>query len=296
MTRIGEIAALSAALLWTSTSLIIERKGKNISPTILNFYRMFLGLILVSLVMFFKKGFFISKGSSLNPWLWLMGSGVIGFAFGDVFLFKSYQLIGARLTLLIYSFNPVIITMLSFLIFGEKLSLINLLGIIVIFCGILLVVTKKKVDKLRGKNINFYDLIPAFMACFGQAVGVIFSKLGMVTLDPLDATQMRLAGGLIGMIILLFVSKNLKGIVNLNWDKDSYLTIGYVSIIGTFIAVFLSMIAIKNTPAAIASILMSTQPVLILPISRIFTKEKVQLVEIIGAFMTFLGVALLILK
>lgn len=98
------------------------------------------------------------------------------------------------------------------------------------------------------------------------------------------------------MIILLFVSKNLKGIVNLNWDKDSYLTIGYVSIIGTFIAVFLSMIAIKNTPAAIASILMSTQPVLILPISRIFTKEKVQLVEIIGAFMTFLGVALLILK
>ena len=96
------------------------------------------------------------------------------------------------------------------------------------------------------------------------------------------------------MVLLISFLRNWKELIIPNTNKDSYIAIGYVSIVGTFIAVFLSMIAIKNAPAAVASVLMSTQPVLILPISWLLTKQKVQLVEVIGACMTLLGVSLLI--
>jgi len=174
------------------------------------------------------------------------------------------------------------------------LSLLNLIGSLLIIGGIALVIAKKKDQNLIDKKISLVDLGPALLASLGQAGGVILSKLGMVSLDPLSATQIRLIGGLVGMVLLISFLRNWKELIIPNTNKDSYIAIGYVSIVGTFIAVFLSMIAIKNAPAAVASVLMSTQPVLILPISWLLTKQKVQLVEVIGACMTLLGVSLLI--
>ena len=55
----------------------------------------------------------------------------------------------------------------------------------------------------------------------------------------------------------------------------------------------LSMLSIKLIPVAIASILFSLMPVMILPVSVLFLKEKVNPREILGALVTVSGVSLL---
>jgi drug/metabolite transporter (DMT)-like permease len=67
------------------------------------------------------------------------------------------------------------------------------------------------------------------------------------------------------------------------------------ALLGILVGMVLSMQAIKLTQVAVASILTSLMPVMILPISAIFLKENVTLREIFGAVITVLGVSLLFL-
>lgn len=47
---------------------------------------------------------------------------------GDLFLFQSYLEVGSRISMLIMAGSPPITALLGYLAFGEKLSLISLLG------------------------------------------------------------------------------------------------------------------------------------------------------------------------
>ena len=58
--------------------------------------------------------------------------------------------------------------------------------------------------------------------------------------------------------------------------------------------VVLSMFAIKYTKVAVASTLMSLSPIMIIPMNSLYFRERVTRVELIGAIMSVLGVALLV--
>lgn len=77
--------------------------------------------------------------------------------------------------------------------------------------------------------------------------------------------------------------------------KDSremkFISIG--SVFGPFIGVSLSLLAVQYAPTGIVSTITSITPILLIPVSIIVFKEKVFPREIIGAFITLLGILLL---
>ena len=64
------------------------------------------------------------------------------------------------------------------------------------------------------------------------------------------------------------------------------------SIFGPFLGVSFSLLAVQYTNAGIASTIMAIVPILIIPPSVIFLKQKVTIKEIIGAIISVGGVAL----
>ena len=78
-------------------------------------------------------------------------------------------------------------------------------------------------------------------------------------------------------------------------DRGSQVVTLSTSLLGTVVGVVLSMIAIKTTQAAVASILMSIMPVIIIPLSVLFLKEKIKPREVLGALLTVIGVSILFL-
>ncbi|HSK69973.1 MAG TPA: DMT family transporter [Candidatus Limnocylindria bacterium] len=292
MNRIGELAAIGAALSWTVNSLALERLGRGFSPWALNVMGKFFGLIAVSMLALALNGTFLPRADS-SQWTLLLLSGFVGFSIGDVFLFHAFQSLGARRTMLVFSANPVISAVLGWVLLGETVGWLHIGGIVLAVSGIMLVI-RSDVPPEDGKA-HGKALLHAVLATLGQAGGVLLSKAGLRTLDPVTAAQMRLVGGVLGMALLLSVFRKWKTLPQLALSRRGWKMIGLNVVLGTLIGMVLSLLAIKNTQVAVASILTSLTPVMILPISAIFLHEKVTLYEAAGAGVTVLGVALLFL-
>jgi len=68
------------------------------------------------------------------------------------------------------------------------------------------------------------------------------------------------------------------------------------AILGPFIGVAFSLLALQYAPAGVVSSLTSISPILIIPFSIGVYKEKVLPKEILGALISIIGVVLLFLR
>ena len=67
---------------------------------------------------------------------------------------------------------------------------------------------------------------------------------------------------------------------------------GIGSVFGPFLGVSFSLIAVQYAATGVASTIMAIVPILIIPPAVMFFKQKVSLLEIIGAFISVGGVTL----
>jgi drug/metabolite transporter (DMT)-like permease len=113
--------------------------------------------------------------------------------------------------------------------------------------------------------------------------------------SPFAATQIRILAGIVGFtVILTFMKAWPRTVAAINHGPAmARLTAG--AFFGPFLGVSFSLIAIQHTKTGIASTIMSTVPILIIPPSLIFLKEKITTREIAGALVAVAGVALLFL-
>lgn len=290
---LGELTALTASFCWTISSSIVERKGKSFSAVSMNFARQSTAFLAIGiLVLVFNRTGIISNIGLSNVFFLAM-SGLIGFSLGDSFLMSAFTRIGAQLTLLIFSLSPVLAGILGRIIFGERLALKSIVGMLIVIFAIMLVIAKGGNSNLRVKG-DPQGLVFAFLASVGQALGVILTKAGLGDVAPLMATEIRLMGGLVGIVVICSIGKKWIDVRRLFTTRLG-ITVNFSNaIIGTTMGVVLSMFAIKYTKVAIASTLMSMSPIMIIPVSRFYFKEKISKVEVFGAILSVIGVALLV--
>lgn len=292
--HLGEMAALATAICWTVTAVAFETAGRRVGSLSVNFIRLIIAFVLIGVFTTFSRGMFLPIDASASAWLWLFISGLIGFVIGDLFLFEAYVKIGSRISMLIMAAVPPISALIDFIVFGEKLTFIDLLGMFITVGGIALVILVKGTkDKKVELSHPIQGLIYAFIGALGQAFGLIFSKFGMGGYDPFAATQIRIIAAIIGFAVVISFKKYWKNIYLSLKDFTAIKNISIGSVFGPFLGVSLSLMAIQHTATGIASTIMSISRILIIPISITVFKEKVTSKEILGAFITILGVALL---
>lgn len=287
-THIGEIAGLGVSICWTISALTFEKAGHKIGSLSVNFIRLVMAIAFLGITTYFTRGNFFPTDATAYQWFWLGLSGVIGFFLGDMFLFKSYMVIGSRTAALIMSFAPMLTAIIGWFFLDEKLSTMNIAGILVSITGIVIAISNKKM-KL---NIPMKGFLLAFGGALGQAVGIILSKKGMGSYDPIAATEIRAIFGLISFGILITIIRRWKKVATATTNVSSmkFLTLG--SIFGPFIGVALSLFAIQQTKTGIASTLMALVPVFIILPSAIMFKEKITPQQLIGAAISIGGASL----
>jgi drug/metabolite transporter (DMT)-like permease len=294
--NIGQVAALVTAICWTITPITFEAAGKRVGSLSVNFIRLIIAFMLIGVFTMFTRGMFLPLDASASAWLWLSISGVIGFVLGDLFLFEAFVLIGSRISLLIMAVVPPITALVGFLILGERLTLLDLLGMFITMGGIFLVILVRGAGEKKVKLSHpIKGISYAFIGAVGQAVGMVFSKLGMGSYDAFAATQIRIISATVVFAIIITLRKN--------WGKLSiaikdfkalkYIKLG--SFFGPFIGVSLSLLAVQYISTGVASTIASISRILIIPISIIVFKEKVSAKEVLGAAITIGGVALLLM-
>ena len=286
--HIGEIAGLGVSICWTVSALTFEKAGHKIGSLSVNFIRLLMAIIFIGITTYFTRGIFFPTDATPYQWFWLGLSGFVGFFLGDMFLFKSYMVIGSRTAALIMSFAPMLTAIIGWFFQNEKLSGMNIAGILVSISGIVIAISNRRM-KL---NIPFKGFLLAFGGASGQAVGLILSKKGMGHYDPIAATQIRALFGILSFAILITVLRRWKKVGNSFTHTSSMKFLAVGSMFGPFIGVALSLFAIQQTKTGIASTLMALVPVFIILPSAIMFKEKITPQQVIGAAISIFGASL----
>jgi len=286
--HIGEIAGLGVSICWTVSALTFEKAGHKIGSLSVNFIRLLMAIIFIGITTYFTRGIFFPTDATPYQWFWLGLSGFVGFFLGDMFLFKSYMVIGSRTAALIMSFAPMLTAIIGWFFLNEQLSGMNIAGIMVSISGIVIAISNRRM-KL---NIPFKGFLLAFGGATGQAVGLILSKKGMGHYDPIAATQIRALFGILSFAILITVLRRWKKVGNSFTHTSSMKFLAVGSMFGPFIGVALSLFAIQQTKTGIASTLMALVPVFIILPSAIMFKEKITAQQVIGAAISIFGASL----
>jgi len=302
MKHAGEIAALITAMFWTITALSFEAASKRIGSMVVNLLRLIIGFIFLSIFAWIYRGYLFPVDASGRTWVILIISGLIGFTFGDLCLFQSFVVIGARISMLLMALAPPLTAMISWIILGEKMTPIGWIGMIITITGIALVVLKREVEPLKPNtrrkfrfNYPVWGILLGLGGALGQAAGLVLSKFGMKDYDPFASAQIRIMAGISGFIVLFFILGLWGNTYRALSNHRALAQLSLGAFFGPFLGVSFSLLAVQLTNTGIAATIMAIVPVLIIPPSIILFKEKVTLKEIAGAILAVGGVALFFL-
>lgn len=306
MHYLGESISLVVAFSWTFTALFAEVASKRLSPIVLNVVRMILSLIMLSATLFFFTGHFIPQYTNSSSWTWLLLSGVVGYIFGDTCLFNAYVLIGSRFGQLFMTLAPPTAAILGFIFLGESMSIQGLFGMLITLLGIAISIMNKGEHHKVGLKLPLKGILFGIGAGLGQGGGLVLSKIGInhyaatipesatscISMIPFSATFMRAIAGIVGFTLILRMSKEYHLVPTKLRDKKGMWNALGMTFFGPFLGVSLSLMAVQYTSAGIASTIMALTPIIILLPAKLIFKQVVTTKEVIGAFISVIGVSL----
>jgi drug/metabolite transporter (DMT)-like permease len=273
--------------------------GRKLTALVINRLRLILAVLLLVSVHWVMQGMPFPMGAGIQRWFWLGASGIVGLALGDFLLFQAYRCIGPRLSSLLMSLAPILVTLMAWVFFGEALGSLSLLGIILTVGGIAWVI----LERTSGANGSKYPAVHLRGILFGlgatvsQAVGVILAKEGLGGgFPPVSANVIRMTSAMITLWGLTLLQKQgRQTFEQLGKQPRSLPLILGGAILGPFLGVSLSLFSLQRADAGVASTLSSLAPIFLLPISYIVFKERFGWAAISGTIIALAGVALLFL-
>ncbi len=293
---LGELAALATAAAWATTSLLygasrLTAWQLNIAKNVVGASVFFLQLVAIVCI----------TGRPLLAASWqtaalLGGSGLVGVMLGDTCYFRSIQILGPRVALIVSTMAPAFGGLLGWMWYGESVSLLCWLGILATIGGIIVVVR----DPAAGnESPGLYPgkfsagIVFGLLSALCQAGGALMSKVGMSLGDgcqPLEASFYRIGASALLMVIATphLAIAAYRGAI----EPKTRLRLFPAILIGTWLGIWLSQIAIKHAPLPVALTLMSTTPLFALLLLRIFQARPITPIAISGAVLAVAGVAL----
>jgi drug/metabolite transporter (DMT)-like permease len=222
-------------------------------------------------------------------------SGFFWFFLSDLCLLKAYVMIGPRLSLLVMSLGPPMAATLSWICLGDRLVAWRWAAMAVTLCGVAWVVSEQpertsdtEAHRQRGKGFLF-----ALSAAVLQAVAIVLSKGGTSGCDAMAATVIAMLGALLGHVLLITFWRRWPAMFVAARQGQVLLVMTCAALIGPFLGVVLSMIALQHAPAGVVATIIATMPILVLPFSVFLHRETISSRAVVGALIAITGVALL---
>ncbi|MGB7874662.1 MAG: DMT family transporter [Anaerolineales bacterium] len=298
MDIIGELAALLTSVVWAGTSVLFTKATQQVGSIIVNRIRVIIALLFLMLLNWAFNGYLLPVNAGADRWLWFALSGAIGYALGDVFLFQSFLCIGPQRGMLMMSLAPLMSAGLAWIFFGETLTGIQLLGVIVTLTGVAWVIIQRRSDIPNQLCSPVQGILFGLGAATGQAVGYVLSKQGLTdNFSPIAGNSIRMLAAVIVLWALAGIQGKTGATINSMREKPNVL--GWLTLAaftGPVLGATLSLFALQHTQVGIASTLIALPPVFLLPISWIVFKEKFDWGAVLGTLVAISGVALLFLS
>ncbi len=216
--------------------------------------------------------------------------GFLGYYLASYLDFQGLFYISAQLERLTLFTYPIMVAVLSWVFFREKITLRILASLLISYLGVsLLFFNEIPAPNTTEAQTAIGTAYVAF-AAFSFAIYVIFSKAFISKLGSLIFTSLAMSSSLIFILIQFFATHDLS---DLNVSTRTWFLIGMLAIFSTLIPSFFTSEAINRLGATKTSIMGSIGPVVTIVLAVNLLGEEFGLPQIAGLLLVLLGVSLL---
>ena len=277
---LGEILALSCALVWGLSVILFKKSGESVHPLALNLFKDVLGVALM-IPTIWLAGVAWQPGTPTADIALLLLSGALGIGIADTLFFMALNRLGAGLSAIIDClYSPAVIA-LSVVWLGESMRAWQLFGVLLILSAVFIATFEKPQHGISRQQAKV-GMILGSLGIILIAIGVVIAKPIVERLPLLWVTEIRLVGGLL-VLAIVFLARSDRGAI-LNTLRTSGHR-GY-TIMGSLLGAYLSMImwlgGMKYTQASTAAALNQTSNIFIFLMAAVFLKEPINFKRAIG--------------
>jgi drug/metabolite transporter (DMT)-like permease len=295
----GELVAMSTAVLWSFGTILFGFSSRRVGSFNVNAIRIVLAAVLLVIGNFIMHGRLLPPVYQNNQLLILGVSGVIGLTLGDSCYFKSLVILGPRIASLMGASSPIFAVVIAWIFLGQKLSVLDLAGIAITLTGIGWVTLERNHNSFGAQpgGSKALGYLLGIGGSLGQAIALSMAKVGMGdNIPPLNASLVRMIAAVITIWIIVIAGGRLPAIKQGLKDRKALGAISAAAFLGPFLGIWFSLVSIQYTKIGIASTLMATTPLWIIPLVMIIHKERPSIRAIFGTLAAVGGVSIIFLS
>lgn len=276
---LGIISAVSYGLI---PIFIVPVKQAHFSLDITLFYRfLFSALMIGGYLLYSKESFYINKKEGLI--LAVLG---MCYALSSEFLFLGYDFLTAGIASTVLFIYPVIVALIMFFFYKEKLNFISILSLLLAFAGVIVLCLKGK-----GLEINYIGLGIVMLSSLFYALYIII----------VNKSNIKVSGFKLSFYSMLFTSGFF--MIKALLGKESFaipsITLFFSFVVFAFLTTVVSTLclvfAIKSIGSTPAAILGALEPVVAVLVSVLIFNEKFTFNLFLGITLILVGVILNVL-
>lgn len=288
---LGVLVGLLCATTWATGSILMKDLSKKLDPFTLNAPRSLIGgMAMLALTLTTGR----NSGYQAITWerlAFLLGSVWVGGGIGDTFYVRSMMQIGVSRAFPIASIYPAFTLVFGLFFLQEALDVGVIVGVVLVILGVILVGRPR--TRLMGgghEGVGSWGVVLALLAGVCWAVSTVLIAPGAQGLDSVMVASIRVPA----LSLLLW------GIVAARGTAPKLLTLSRrewaILVVGGFIGwglgsvLFVLSVALLGPTRSAA--LTSASPLVALPMSVVFLKERVTRPMLLGTALTVLGIAL----
>ncbi len=287
---IGEIFALASPLCWSFAVILFRKTGETVPALPLNLFKNVLATLLFLATLLLAGGELFPSVPAREYFL-LFASGLIGIGVSDTLFFMTLNRVGAGLQAIITtSYSPSII-LLSFLFLGERLSPVQLGGVVLILSAVLSVGTLREGKNGITRRTLLAGIAFGLLATSTQAVSIVMIKPFLGEYSLVWANCWRMLGGATASILLLPLLSDRRRALATLLNRRSWPVMIPGTVIGTYVSLLFWLGGMKYTLASTAAALNQTSTLWTFLLAALLLREPVTRWRVAGLLLGVGGVA-----
>jgi drug/metabolite transporter (DMT)-like permease len=274
-------AVILAMIFWSFSFIWFKVANETFRPITIVFIRLVLSTVLLSLFLFFTKNFVKIRKKDRKLFIILAVFEPFFYFLGESF---GLTYVSATVGSVIISTIPVIATLGAWIIFREKLKLINYAGIVLSFIGVLVFI----INRDGSLSFNIKGLMLMILAVF-SAVGYNLTLSRLVgSYGPVFIVNVQ---NIIGTILFLplFLITDLKPLINTPFTFSDLIPVLELALFASCGAFILFAFSVKNMGITRANIFSNCIPIFTALFSFILLHEKLTAQNLIGMAVVIVG-------
>ena len=290
---IGILLGLLSAFIWATTSLAIKAQAEQTNPISFNAFRMFVATIFTFALLPFFGGLPSLVQTPWDAMLILATSSVIGIAIGDSLYFWSMTKIGAARALPVSGTYPLFTWALAVPLLNEPITLADMMGTVLVVAGVYLLSPGNETHTVADARTARLGVVAAIAAAALWALATTMLKIGVqqspqvIVVNAIRLPVATLASALVAQayggarVWAGYTRQNLPRLIAL-------------SMYSTGLGMMVWTLTVEYAGAARAALLNTAAPLIGVPLSVLFLRERVTRRMMTGTLLAVLGVWLIL--